>query len=51
MSVAYVNLQQGYTKLMREGNTKTKEHENKDLQLLALTISVEILLANQATNI
>jgi hypothetical protein len=38
VSIAYVNLQQGYVMLSREGITKTKEDGNKNLQFLAFSI-------------
>jgi len=34
VSIAYVNLQQGYVMLSREGITKTKEDGSKNLQFL-----------------
>jgi hypothetical protein len=38
VSLAYVNVQLGYTRLIRKGSTKTKEEGNTDLHLLPLSI-------------
>jgi hypothetical protein len=38
VSLAYVNSQLGYRRLIRNGSTKTKEDGSADLHLLALSI-------------
>jgi hypothetical protein len=38
VSLAYANLQLGYTRLIRKGSTKIKEDGNTDLRLLAFSI-------------
>lgn len=44
MSNAYVNLQQGNTRLIREGSSNTKEDEYKNLKLPVPTILRDTLL-------